>query len=185
MAHMVTVSPRARILAKASELFYQEGIHAVGIDRLVTEADVTRRTFYRYFPSKDSLVVEYLNATDATLRAAVDTRATAASNGAAVLAVLDLIGSTVCSPGFRGCHFINAAAEFPDPGHPVRQAIKAHRDWFYDRLVELSDSAGHRDPRHAAAVCVLIHDGALSAGELDDPAAVSATVRRAVRELFA
>src|SRR4051794_40439719 len=123
MSDSALLSPKARILAKASELFYAEGIHAVGVDRLVSEANVTRATFYRHFPSKEQLVVEYLSSTDGYLRGVVEKQATGTSTEAAVVAVLDLVGATVCAPGFRGCHFINAAAEYPDPASPVREAI--------------------------------------------------------------
>jgi AcrR family transcriptional regulator len=179
-----TPSPRERLLATAAQLFYREGIHTVPVDRLVTEANVTRATFYRHFPTKEDLVVAYLRATDATLRGAVDTATKGGSTDQAVHAVLDLVGDSTGAPGFRGCHFINAAAEYPDPTHPVRIAVADHRRWFQDTLVELAAKAGHPDPEYAASVVVLLHDGALQGGSLDDPAAVRATLQRAGRDLL-
>ena len=180
----MTTSPRERLLAKASELFYQDGIHAVGVDRLVAEAGVTRATFYRHFPSKDDLVAEYLRTADHALRRLVDQTEASSPPEAAVLAVLDLVGQRVSAADFRGCEFINAAAEYPDPAHPVRVAVADHRTWFRQRMEALSRAAGHPDPEYAASLLVLLHDGGLAAGELDDPAEVRATVSRAVRELF-
>jgi AcrR family transcriptional regulator len=178
------LSPRSRLLKTATRLFYSEGIHMVPVDKLVTEAKVTRATFYRHFPAKEDLVVAYLRAKDAELRVAVEAAAGSAAKAEAVLAVLDLIGDSTCSPGFRGCHFINAAAEYPDPSDPVRLVVAEHRNWLSDTLTQLAIQAGHADPAYAASALVLLHDGALSGGELDDPQAVRATLRRVVRDLF-
>jgi AcrR family transcriptional regulator len=179
-----TSKPRERLLRTASRLFYQEGLHTVGVDRLVSEASVTRATFYRHFPSKDDLIVAYLQDVDEQLQRLVGKSSSVAGPEEAVGAVFDLVGQTICSAGFRGCHFVNAAAEYPDPSHPVRLTIEEHREWFRATLFSLAERAGHPDPRYAAALCVIIHDGGLAGGELDDPSEVTRTIQRAVRELF-
>ena len=175
---------RERLLATARRLFYSEGIHTVPVDRLVTEAGVTRATFYRHYPAKEDLVEAYLRATDAELRAAVADALGRDSPQLAAAALLELIGQVTCSAGFRGCHFINASAEYPDPADPIRIAVAEHRAWFQDTVTRLAERAGHRDPDYAGRVLVLLHDGALSAAELDDPQRVRETVIRAGRELL-
>ncbi|WP_370369456.1 TetR/AcrR family transcriptional regulator [Catenulispora sp. GP43] len=178
-------SPKDRLLATARRLFYTEGIHTVPVDRLVTEANVTRATFYRHYPAKEDLVEAYLRATDADLRAAVDgllEQEPGPKESAAAL--LDFIGDVVCGYGFRGCHFINASAEYPDPDDPVRSAVADHRAWFQDTVVKLAERTGHPDPQYAGRAMVLLHDGALSAAELDDPEQVRATLVRMGRELL-
>jgi AcrR family transcriptional regulator len=177
-------SPRDRLLATARRLFYGEGIHTVPVDRLVTEANVTRATFYRHFPTKEHLVEAYLRATDADLRAAVQAAIDSGDPRENLLALLDLIGHTTNTPEFRGCHFINAAAEYPDAKDPVRVAIDDHRVWFQDVVTQLAANVGHPDPEYAGHVLVLLHDGALAGAQLDDPKAVRATVIRAARELL-
>ena len=177
-------SARERLLETARRLFYSEGIHTVPVDRLVTEAGVTRATFYRHFPAKEDLVEAYLRATDADLRAAVADALDQPSPQRGADALLELIGQVTCSAGFRGCHFINASAEYPDPADPVRIAVAEHRAWFQDTVTKLAAQAGHPDPDHAGRVLVLLHDGALSAAELDDPRQVRETVVRAGRELL-
>ncbi|MCU1683735.1 MAG: transcriptional regulator, TetR family [Amycolatopsis sp.] len=179
-----TLSPRDRLLETASRLFYAEGIHTVGVDKLVTVANVTRATFYRHFPTKEDLVVAYLRARDVEMRETVAERVAAASRQKTMLAVLDFVGDYTCSPGFRGCPFINAAAEYPDPTHPVRLAVSDHRRWFRETLAGLAADAGHPEPDYVADVLFLLHDGALQGGELDDPQAVRATLFRAARELL-
>jgi AcrR family transcriptional regulator len=177
-------TPRDRLLDTARRLFYTEGIHAVPVDRLVTKAGVTRATFYRHFPAKEDLVEAYLRATDADLRVAVAAALDGGGPRESAAALLELIGRTTCSAGFRGCHFINASAEYPDPEDPVRVAVAEHRAWFQDTVTRLAERAGHPDPDYAGRVLVLLHDGALSAAELDDPRQVRETVVRAGRELL-
>jgi AcrR family transcriptional regulator len=177
-------SPRERLLETASRLFYAEGIHAVGVDRLVREAGVTRATFYRHFPSKDDLVEAYLRATDAELREVVEAAAASGAKEDALAAVFELVASSTERSEFRGCHFINAAAEYPGAKNAVRGAIDEHRVWFARTLTDLARQAGHPEPEYAASVLVILHDGTLAGAELDDPRAVRATLARAVRELL-
>jgi len=178
------LSPRDRLLETARRLFYTEGIHTVPVDRLVTEANVTRATFYRHFPAKEDLVEAYLRATDAELREAVAAALDKGSPQEAAAALLELIGEVACAAGFRGCHFINASAEYPDAADPVRVAVAEHRAWFQETVTALAERTGHPDPDYAGRLLVLLHDGALSAAELDDPEQVRRTVIRAGRELL-
>jgi AcrR family transcriptional regulator len=178
------ITPRERLLGTARRLFYAEGIHSVGVDRLVSEAHVTRATFYRHYPTKEALVEAYLRATDADLRAAVDAAIAGDDPRRALEALLDLIAHTTEAPDFRGCHFINAAAEYPDAEHPIRIAIDDHRVWFHQTVTELARRVGHPDPEQAGQILVLLHDGALSAAQLDDRDAVRAAVRRAATDLL-
>ena len=179
-----TPTPRDRLLATASRLFYSEGIHTVPVDRLVTEAGVTRATFYRHFPTKEHLVETYLRTTDAALRAAVEAATEGGDPHRSLAALLDLIGHTTNAPGFRGCHFINAAAEYADPTDPVRIAVDDHRVWFQEVVTKLAADVGHPDPAYAGHVLVLLHDGALAGAQLDDPKLVRSTVTRAAQDLL-
>src|SRR5262249_27825528 len=141
---MTRESPaRRRVLDAASALFYAEGIHAVGIDRVIAEAGVAKATFYHHFPSKDDLVCAYLREQDGRIREALSP-----SDGPATLS--DVLGEFACAPGFRGCAFINAAAESPDAGHPVRQVIPEHRRWFRELLRDLLARTGHPDADRTA-----------------------------------
>jgi AcrR family transcriptional regulator len=176
--------PKDRLLATASRLFYAEGIHAVGVERLVSEAAVTRATFYRHYPTKDDLVAAYLAETSRLIRAAVDAARAGKPPREALIATLGVVGDATCGEDFRGCQFLNAAAEFPDPRHPVRKVIDDHREWFFGVLREQAAALGHPDPDHAARVLVLLRDGALHGGELDDAETVRATLRQAVEDLL-
>ncbi|NLU73898.1 TetR/AcrR family transcriptional regulator [Streptomyces sp. HNM0575] len=179
-------APRDRLLATASGLFYAEGIHAVGVERLITEARVTRATFYRHFGGKEELVTAYLEAQDGALRAQYDKAAQLIDEPADLLRALVVgISETVCGPGFRGCPFINAAAEYPDPGTPVHRAVLAHRTWFHTTLLELLEAVGHPDPPWAARRLVMIRDGAMVGGYLDDRDEVVGSLATVVDEVLA
>ncbi|MEV6824019.1 TetR/AcrR family transcriptional regulator [Amycolatopsis sp. NPDC051102] len=167
---------RARLLASASRLFYTEGLHSVGIDRVIADAGVTRATLYRHFPSKDDLLVAYLSEADKAIRTQVDAaRATADEPADIVRAVAATIADGIRSPGFRGCAFLNAAAEYPDPAHPVHQAVLTHREWFLSTVTELLAATGETAPEPAARHFVLLRDGAMAAGCLTDPAPICET----------
>lgn len=176
---------RTRLLNTAARLFYADGLHAVGVDRVIAEAQVTRATLYRHFPSKDDLLVAYLTQTDEAIR----TRTAAARSPEAdpddvIRTVAGSITDDILSPGFRGCAFLKAAAEYPDPDHPVHQAVLKHRQWFLDTMTELFSDTGKIDPEPAARHFVMLRDGAMSAGCLADPKHISATFQRGVQGLL-
>lgn len=176
---------RARLLSTASQLFYAEGLHSVGIDRIISTAGITRATLYRHFPGKDDLVVAYLTQGDESIRARVE--AVRAQGGPAddvIRAVATVIAEEIQRPGFRGCAFLNAAAEYPDPAHPVHQAVIRHRDWFLATVEQLFDETGKPDAEPAARHFVLLRDGAMAAGCLADPSMVCETFLRGVDGLL-
>ena len=128
----VPLHPKDRLLTTASRLFYAEGIHAVGVERLVSEASVTRATFYRHYPTKDDLVAAYLTEASRHIREAVDAARAGKPPREALAAALAVVGDATCGEDFRGCQFLNAAAEYPDPAHPVRAVIDDHRQFPKD-----------------------------------------------------
>jgi AcrR family transcriptional regulator len=173
---------RRRVLDTASSLFYAEGIHAVGIDRVIAEAGVAKATFYHHFPSKDELVRAYLQEqSDLVKQATVPVGDTHAER---ILSVFDALGDFTCGPGFRGCTFINAAAEYPDPAHPVRRVVTEHREWFHGVLRDLLTTGGYPDAARTATMLVMLRDGLLIGGDLDDPASTRELVREAVSRVL-
>lgn len=181
---------RERLLATASGLFYREGIRAVGVERILTEAPATRATFYRHFPSKEDLVVAYLRGVDAHIRAVVDAAVeTAPSPADALRAIGDAVADDLARPEFRGCAFLKAAAEFPDPRDPVRQAVLDHRAWYLTTLTEqftlvFGTSPRRGKPEHAARHFVMMRDGVMTGASLDGADSVGAAFRRGVEGLL-
>ena len=117
-----------RALEAAYTLFYREGIHAVGVDTIASEAGVTKTALYSNFGSKDQLVVAYLRERDRLWQQQID-RLNAQHNSPRdrALAVFDAYEDWLSQDGFRGCAFLNATAEFPDPDHPVREVVRHHK----------------------------------------------------------
>lgn len=171
-----TSEARERLLGTATRIFYAEGIHSVGVDRITAEAKVTRATLYRHFSGKEDLVLAYLGLADRGIRGQVaEARAGARSAADEVRAVARSITEGIRSPGFRGCAFLNAVAEYPDPGHPVHQAVLAHRAWFLDTVTELLARTGDTPAEADGWHLVMLRDGAMAAGCLFDPELVSET----------
>ncbi|MDZ5446408.1 TetR/AcrR family transcriptional regulator [Micromonospora sp. 4G57] len=176
---------RLRLLTTATRIFYAEGIHSVGVDRIIAEAKVTRATFYRHFPSKEDLILAYLREVHQMDRGMVDAAiATNPSPVDSLLAIAGSIAENVQSPGFRGCAFLNAAAEYSDTDHPVHQEIIAHRQWFLDTLTMLMTQVHEETADPAARHFVMLRDGAMAAGCLFNPALVSETFLRGIEGLL-
>jgi AcrR family transcriptional regulator len=176
---------RSRLLETATRIFYTEGIHAVGIDRIVAEAKVTRATLYRHFPSKEELVVAYLDAVHHLELAQVQALINSGRPAPDVLrSIAESITAGITSGHFRGCAFLNAAAEYPDAEHPVHKAILAHREWFADTITSLFAQIGETPPEPAARHYVMMRDGAMAAGCLADPTQVGATFLEGVEGLL-
>lgn len=176
---------RERLLSTASRLFYSDGLRAVGIDRIIATAEVTRATLYRHFPSKDDLLVAYLTQGDDAMRSRVrEIRTRVATADEAIQAIGQSIADDIAAPGFRGCAFLNAAAEYPDPDHPVHRAVVRHREWFLALFVELFSETGKPDAEPAARHFVMLRDGAMTAGCLSDPVPICETFLRGIDGLL-
>ncbi|MEV6604624.1 MULTISPECIES: TetR/AcrR family transcriptional regulator [unclassified Kutzneria] len=173
-------APRDRLLTTAARLFYAEGIRAVGMDRLVAEANVTRSTCYRHFAGKDDLVLAYLDSVDRLIRDAVETIVAERPPVEALVGIFEFYADFAASEDFRGCNFLNAAAEHADRNSPPRRLIAAHRAWLRETFRSLLGQTGHPQPDQAAGALVLLRDGAMSAAELDDPATVRETLLHTV-----
>ncbi|MEV7321486.1 TetR/AcrR family transcriptional regulator [Streptomyces sp. NPDC093970] len=180
-----TSEARTRLVDTATRIFYAEGIHSVGVDRIIAEAQVTRATLYRHFKGKEELILSYLQQADQGIRGQVAAvRAQDLPAADTLRAVSRSITGGIRSAGFRGCAFLNAAAEYPDPAHPVHQAVLAHRQWFLDTVTELLADAGRTPADAAGRHFVMLRDGAMAAGCLFDPAMISETFLRGVEGLL-
>ena len=122
------MSVERRILDTACQLFYEEGLHAVGIDRLLVAAGAAKASLDSHYASKDELVAAYLDALGRGWRARVEERVAPTDGRAGLRALFALVEEWVRSKTFRGCPFLNAVSELPDPAHPGREAVRRHRE---------------------------------------------------------
>lgn len=182
----VTSPVRERLIEAASELFYAQGLRAVSADRIIERVGTTKVTFYRHFRTKDDLVVTYLEGRAAIEREGVGAAVTHAGGdpGKALQLMAEGLGAVACSPGFRGCPFINAAAEYPDPASPVRRLVDEHRTWYRTTFAELIAPLNLPDQAAVADELMLLRDGAMVAGYLGDPAAAGGSFLRACQAVI-
>jgi AcrR family transcriptional regulator len=159
---------RERILATAFELFYARGIRGVGIDLIIARSGVAKATFYKHFPSKDDLVIAYLDKVDGVWSGQLVAAAEAAGPDPAeqLVGMFDALRTACRREGYRGCAFINAAAE-SQPGTPVHERTVAHKSAVLAWVRDLAEQAGARQPGTLARSLTLLLDGGLASGSLD------------------
>ncbi len=186
VAALPSAPAKLRILETANVLFYDDGIRTVGVDRLISASSVTKATFYKHYGSKDRLIAEYIGHRH---RLAVEWLADVVDGNDDPIRVLraiqDSILGSITGPGFRGCPFLNAAAEFPDATHPVRRAVEHHREWYLDVYEQLLRRMGHPLPGDAADDLMLARDGAMAGGYAGDPIASTTALSRAFDRVVA
>lgn len=153
------VQARERLLAAAEDLFYAEGIRAVGVDRILTASGVGRASFYRHFPAKDDLVVAVLQARDTRWRTWLADRVQA--HGGGPLAVFDALAERFAAADFRGCAFINTMVESADPDSPAHHVAAAHKASVTHYVHDLLQAEGTPHPDTLARHFVLLMDGAI------------------------
>lgn len=176
-AGSTTVKPsaRERLLAAANELFYEEGVHTVGIDRVIERAGVAKASLYSTFGSKDALVRAYLESRHEYVAGGITRHVERYDTPRErLLAVFEAQGEMSARPGYRGCAFMAATAE-AHPGDEASQAADSFRSWLRGLLTDLAAQAGARDPQVLGRQLHLLYDGAVTAGRMDrDPAAAVA-----------
>ncbi len=152
-----------RILITASELFYSQGIRATGVDAIAKAAKTTKMSLYRYFPSKEDLVVAFLRKRDEDFRiwfvAQIDEKADNPKDK--LVAIFDVINEWMAIPEFRGCAFINASAEFPLEDNPVHQVSAEFYDKFRHYIADLARQTGMKSPDNLALQLSLLVEGAI------------------------
>jgi AcrR family transcriptional regulator len=171
-------SARERLLAAADELFYEEGVHSVGIDRIIERAGVAKASLYNTFGSKDQLIRAYLEARHARWSERVEGELAAHYDNPRdrLLGVFDVLGELFAAPDFNGCAFMNASAE-AKPGGVIEVAVEDFRTWVRQLFRTEAVAAGARDPDALAAQLVLLYDGASAAAQLDHDPGVAVTAK--------
>ena len=179
------VSARDRLLAAADELFYAEGVHVVGIDRIVERAGVTKASLYNTFGSKDELVRAYLENHFRRRQARIaNILAAHTTPRARLLAVFGAVEGLLAWSAFRGCRFISAAAE-SRPGDAGELVAEEYRAWLWSLFAELAEAAGARNAKQIGRQLFLLYDGAAVAARMDeDRDAAAKAVRSAVVALL-
>jgi len=152
---------RERLTEVAADLFYRKGIRAVGVEEIVKEAGVAKISLYRSFPSKDDLVVAYLEDRRAAFWRWWDEAFAQYDDPRRQLdAIMTYLADWTTQPGYRGCPFINYCAEFPDASHPGHQAAEATMGEMRQRFIRIAEALGAGRPRQLADGLLLLVEGA-------------------------
>jgi AcrR family transcriptional regulator len=176
-------SARERLLAAASQLFYDEGVHTVGIDRVIERAGVAKASLYNTFGSKDALVRAYLEGRHALqVERITGYLARYSDPRERLLGVFEAQGQVFADPSFRGCAFVSASAE--SPGELVEQATAEYRGWVRTLLTELAREAGVAAPEPLGRQLHMVYDGASLAARMDHDPSVSVAARAAAETLL-
>jgi AcrR family transcriptional regulator len=158
---------KQRILEAADELFYSEGPHAVGIDRVLAHAGVAKGSLYYSFTGKDDLIREYLTQRHGKWAERVTVGIDAhADPRERIMAVYDVLGTLFAQPDYNGCAFMNATAEAA-PDSVEAQAGSAFRSWVHTLFLELATATDVANPKQLAQTLVLLYDGAVATAQMD------------------
>jgi AcrR family transcriptional regulator len=157
-----------RIRRTARELFYRQGIRAVGVDEIVNQSGVTKPSLYRSFSSKDELAADYLREYEQEFWQRFDDSIAAHPGDprAQLHAYFERLAKRATQPRYRGCGLTNAAVEFPDPDHPGRLVAEKHKRELRKRLTEMATAMGAAAPDRLADGLLLLIEGAFVSGQL-------------------
>ncbi len=182
---MAASARREELVDRALELFYRHGFHATGIDRILAESGVAKMTLYKHFKSKDELILAALRRRDEKFRSwfmrEIERRGRTPRER--LLVVFDILAVWFASRDFRGCMFVNAAAEFHDPGDPVHEAAAEHKRLVREFLFKLASEAGAGDPAALAGSLNLLLEGAIAVAHVAGDAAAARDARAAAATL--
>jgi AcrR family transcriptional regulator len=184
-----TSPPRAadRILGVARDLFYRQGIRAIGVDEIVRRAGVTKPSLYRSFSSKDELAASYLKVYEEEFWARFDA-SVAAHSGDPRRQILDFLsglGERAVASGYRGCGMTNAAVEYPEHDHPARLVSENNKRELRRRLREMAAGMGAKDPDTLGDGLLLLIEGVYISGQLFGPGGPAASVAANADRLIA
>jgi AcrR family transcriptional regulator len=178
---------RDRLIKVAGDLFYVRGFQAVGLDQILARVGITKTAFYKHFESKDDLILAVIEQRDRA-EVAASLEYMRAHGGrdprAQILALFDLLSDWFGQPDFRGCLFMNAATEFPDPADPIHRAAAAHSAHLAAEVLLRVQALGAGEPTLITAQLLLLIAGAIAARHAAGASDAALTARRAAELLL-
>ena len=176
-----------RILATADELFYREGVRAVGIQRVIDEAGIAKASLYAHYASKDDLVAACMERRGQATRTAVNAALAAAPDNprAKLLALFDFQREAVIDPGFHGCPVQKTHSELlAETDHPARKVTAAPRQWMHELYARLVKETGATSPDYVAGALVVLFDGAIATTMVDGDVNATRYARLAAEQII-
>lgn len=177
-------SKRELLLSTAQDLFYREGYHATGIDRILAESGVAKMTLYKHFKSKDELIMAALEERHARMVERVEVAERVLAPREAILAIFDGLQDVLNSPDFCGCAFIHAAGEFHDRDHPIHQQAAEHKAFLGRFFAAQLQRLGATEPERLARQLQYLLEGVLVIAHMQGPARQAGEARAAADVLL-
>jgi AcrR family transcriptional regulator len=177
---------RQQIMDTAARLFGEQGFRAIGVDTIIEQSGVAKMTLYRHFPSKDDLIVAYLEWANQKfwewLEGSIADKA--GDPRAQLIGIFEAVAVLTTKPFCHGCSFQNTAVEFPSPDYPGHKVALAHKEQVHERLRGLAEQAGLAEPARLADRLMLLMDGAFMAVRMFGHAGPAREVAHAARILI-
>ena len=179
-------SKRDELVREALRIFYREGFHATGMDRLSDETGISKTTMFKHFRTKEDLILAVLRLRDEDFRNWLFRRMDeAGAPREKLLAMFDALGEWFAKPDFRSCMFIKASSEYPDPAHPIHAQSAEHKRLLFRDVRAIAADAGARDPAALARALLLLKEGAIVTAHLGHEADPAGDARAAAEILLA
>ncbi|WP_417465518.1 TetR/AcrR family transcriptional regulator [Kordiimonas sp.] len=181
----MSASKRDELVAKAQDIFYREGFHATGMDRLVAETGISKTSMYNHFRTKEDLILATLQHRHNELHAQLMARTEelAKTPKERILASFDSLKEWIESGEFRSCMFIKASSEYQDPTHPIHIAAAEHKRSGLRYLAALAEAAGAKEPEVLATQLMLLKEGAIVSAHLEGHAGMIEAAKAAAHTL--
>lgn len=180
-------SKRDELVRKALTIFYRDGFHATGMDRLVAETGISKTTMFKHFRTKEDLILAVLRLRDENFRnwffRRLDEKKPAKKDK--LIASFDVLKEWFCEPDFRGCMFIKASSEYQDPDHPAYVQSAEHKRLLLKTFTEFAAEAGAREPVLLARQVLVLKEGAIVAAHMGfdpDPAGAAKAAAKCLLE---
>lgn len=181
------VAPKDILFQTAARLFYQHGYRAVGVDTIAAESGIGKMTLYRHYPSKDDLIVAYIQDSNKVFWNNFEQiTKEAPTPREKLLAFFEALQEYVLSPACYGCPFLNVATEYPEADYPGHQVAIEHKLSVRARFNQLAEEAGARQPEALANALFLLMDGAYMAARMfgSSPNSPAANLAEAARQVI-
>ena len=174
------------LVSKALEVFYREGFHATGMDKLVVETGVSKTSMYKHFRTKEELILAALELRDRNFREWFLNRVAEMADTPAeqLLAGFDALAEWFEEDNYRGCMFIKACSEFQEADHPIHQQASRHKQILLEHLTGLARAAGAKDPDCLGSQMLLLKEGAIVSSVLINSGAPARDAKAAARVLL-
>ena len=179
-------SKRDQLIDTAMRLFYENGFHATGIDKVLAESGCAKMTLYKHFKSKDELILAVIRRMDENIRndfmREVERRAKSPRDR--LVALFDVLGDWIRGPEFKGCLFMHASGEYSDTDHPILGACAEHQRSVRKYMRDLAEQAGAGDPDALADELMVLEEGAIGRAHIMNNPDIATHAKRAAIKLI-